>query len=300
VIAPPPHRLAAAAEKLRGLRAAAVACEQVVGLVERYAGATQLQAAARKTEAAASWTHAAPQKQGGQAPQGRKRGGSAGAGGAGGAGAGSGAGGGRGKGGGGGGEAAGVGRATAAAAKAAAVCYATDITLVEASGLKKGGYVLIDDEVCCAARRHCLTLACEPAAGWLPTWLAGYKARDCVTPTWEQVCKIREVSTTQPGKHGKHAKVKLVCAEVAWTRAFAAVLLRRLSIIMHARSSFGAPASRLCHCGKARRGLDRQQCCPRLRSEKDTKLAQKLGQLQTFLAVFQQECMGQLVYFGPT
>jgi hypothetical protein len=28
-------------------------------------------------------------------------------------------------------------------------------------------------------------------------------------------------------------------------------------------------------------------------------LAQKLGQLQPFVAVFLQECMGQLVSFGP-
>ena len=35
-------------------------------------------------------------------------------------------------------------------------------------------------------------------------------------------------------------------------------------------------------------------------SEKDTKLAQKLGQLQPFVPVFPQECMGQLVYAGPT
>jgi hypothetical protein len=35
-------------------------------------------------------------------------------------------------------------------------------------------------------------------------------------------------------------------------------------------------------------------------SEKDAKLAQKLGQLQPFIAVFPQECMGQLAYFWPT
>jgi hypothetical protein len=35
-------------------------------------------------------------------------------------------------------------------------------------------------------------------------------------------------------------------------------------------------------------------------SEKDAKLAQKLGQLQPFIAVFPQECMGQLGSFGPT
>ena len=43
--------------------------------------------------------------------------------------------------------------------------------------------------------------------------------------------------------------------------------------------------------------LDRHPANP---SEKDTKLAQKLIQLQPFIAVFQQECMGQLASFGPT
>ena len=33
---------------------------------------------------------------------------------------------------------------------------------------------------------------------------------------------------------------------------------------------------------------------------KDAKLAQKLGQLQPFIAVLPQECMGQLASFGPT
>jgi hypothetical protein len=35
-------------------------------------------------------------------------------------------------------------------------------------------------------------------------------------------------------------------------------------------------------------------------SEKDAKLAQNLGQLQPFLAVFSPECMGQLASSGPT
>jgi hypothetical protein len=39
---------------------------------------------------------------------------------------------------------------------------------------------------------------------------------------------------------------------------------------------------------------------PDRESEKGAKLAQKLGQLQPFAAVFAQECMGQLAYFGPT
>ena len=37
-----------------------------------------------------------------------------------------------------------------------------------------------------------------------------------------------------------------------------------------------------------------------LTSEKDANLAQKLGQLQHFIVVFPQECMGQLGSFGPT
>jgi hypothetical protein len=39
---------------------------------------------------------------------------------------------------------------------------------------------------------------------------------------------------------------------------------------------------------------------PPAKSEKDAKLAQKLGQLQPFTAVFPQDCMGQLAPFGPT
>ena len=35
-------------------------------------------------------------------------------------------------------------------------------------------------------------------------------------------------------------------------------------------------------------------------SEKDAKSAQKLGQLQPFIDVFPQKCVGQLASFGPT
>ena len=35
-------------------------------------------------------------------------------------------------------------------------------------------------------------------------------------------------------------------------------------------------------------------------SEEHAKLAQKLGQLQPFIAVLPQECMGQLASFRPT
>jgi hypothetical protein len=47
------------------------------------------------------------------------------------------------------------------------------------------------------------------------------------------------------------------------------------------------------------RGLGRECAHPRP-SEKDTKFAQKLGQLQPFMAVFLLECTGQLASFGPT
>ena len=35
-------------------------------------------------------------------------------------------------------------------------------------------------------------------------------------------------------------------------------------------------------------------------SENDTKLAQKMGQHQSFIAVFPQECMGQIASYGTT
>ena len=44
------------------------------------------------------------------------------------------------------------------------------------------------------------------------------------------------------------------------------------------------------------RGAREAEPKPR-QSEKDAKLAQKLGRLQPFLAVFPQECMGQLGSF---
>jgi hypothetical protein len=40
--------------------------------------------------------------------------------------------------------------------------------------------------------------------------------------------------------------------------------------------------------------------CSERMSEKDTKLTQKLGQLQPFMAVFPPECVGQLASSGPT
>ena len=45
-------------------------------------------------------------------------------------------------------------------------------------------------------------------------------------------------------------------------------------------------------CGDAAARLMRCAC-----SKNDTKLAQKLGELRPFIAVFPQECMGQLASF---
>ena len=55
--------------------------------------------------------------------------------------------------------------------------------------------------------------------------------------------------------------------------------------------------------GRQRRVDHRREGLPlriALQGEKDAKLAQKLGQPQPFIAVFPQECMGRLAYFGPT
>ena len=48
------------------------------------------------------------------------------------------------------------------------------------------------------------------------------------------------------------------------------------------------------HGGAERRLRERGAERVRRQSEKAAELAQKLGQLQPFLAVFPQECMGQL------
>jgi hypothetical protein len=59
-----------------------------------------------------------------------------------------------------------------------------------------------------------------------------------------------------------------------------------------------APAGR----GRARglRAGGQHGAVGRDRSKKDTKLAQKLGQLQPFIAVVLLKCMGQLASSGPT
>ena len=51
---------------------------------------------------------------------------------------------------------------------------------------------------------------------------------------------------------------------------------------------------------RARWKRSKKQEKQEVESEKDTKLAQKLGQLQPFVAVSPKECVGQLPYFGPT
>ena len=72
-----------------------------------------------------------------------------------------------------------------------------------------------------------------------------------------------------------------------WTSLFTRELMDDLN-------HFTAP-----NVGKIGLGLD-SQYRPTLTGVKDAKLAQKLGQLRPFIAVFPQECMGQLASFGPT
>jgi hypothetical protein len=51
---------------------------------------------------------------------------------------------------------------------------------------------------------------------------------------------------------------------------------------------------------EAARAMAAETAAALVTSEKDAKLAHKLGQLQPFIAVFPQECLGQLASFGPT
>ena len=53
-------------------------------------------------------------------------------------------------------------------------------------------------------------------------------------------------------------------------------------------------------CSWDRRVVATAEASERFTSGKDAKLAQKLGQLQPFQAVFPQECVGQHASFGPT
>ena len=52
----------------------------------------------------------------------------------------------------------------------------------------------------------------------------------------------------------------------------------------------------LLHLGKQRAGRRLAHAA----GENEAQLAQKLGQLQPLIALFSQECMGQLAFFGPT
>jgi CRP-like cAMP-binding protein len=68
----------------------------------------------------------------------------------------------------------------------------------------------------------------------------------------------------------------------AWTRGWLLRSARRRALILRGRRRWAAHLIQACARGWS--------------SEKDVKLAQKLGQLQPFIAVFPRQCMGQLVY----
>ena len=55
-----------------------------------------------------------------------------------------------------------------------------------------------------------------------------------------------------------------------------------------------------CGCGGAAAAMPVLALVTAALSETNAKLAQELGQLQPFLSVFPQECMGQHASFGPT
>jgi hypothetical protein len=62
----------------------------------------------------------------------------------------------------------------------------------------------------------------------------------------------------------------------------------------------GQPKTLLAAAARREAGAPRRRGRPRPRpSEKDAKFAQKLGQLQPFIAVLPPECVGQLASFGP-
>ena len=62
----------------------------------------------------------------------------------------------------------------------------------------------------------------------------------------------------------------------------------------------GRPDRHNCSLLPAQQADAIEQLAAALESERDAMLAQKLGQLQTCIAVSPQECVGQLASFRPT
>jgi hypothetical protein len=86
-----------------------------------------------------------------------------------------------------------------------------------------------------------------------------------------------------------------------WARLAAGLVRAHAAGVLH--RAYGHDAAVLCDpAGAVRQQSETETLC-RLGqlSEKDTKLAQTLGQLQPLIAVFSQEYTGQvLASFGPT
>jgi hypothetical protein len=103
------------------------------------------------------------------------------------------------------------------------------------------------------------------------------------------------------GDHGNRLQVRLhfrvraiFISQVQGNKTAHGLCLSRRSghVAEHGTCALRFAAGARGHAGQVR--------VPLPASEKDAKLAQKLGQLHPFLAVFPQYCVGQLGSFGPT
>jgi hypothetical protein len=111
-------------------------------------------------------------------------------------------------------------------------------------------------------------------------------------------CLLFATDHAGPPVHGpQHIPLRPGCGQCLYT----------VGAICRGRGPWGAPASGapLSH-NHGRAACDSRHAVISSRwrstnlSEKDAELGQKMGQLQPFIVVSPQECMGQLAYFGPT
>ena len=100
------------------------------------------------------------------------------------------------------------------------------------------------------------------------------------------------------------ASLTLPSADKAFGWAAASSRRRRLRMFLFQEQNKISWGPRHMHCCESRNTSAAQISFVGSRivsaSEKDAQLAQKLGQLQPLIAVFPQECVGQLASFGPT
>jgi hypothetical protein len=106
-----------------------------------------------------------------------------------------------------------------------------------------------------------------------------------------------------PRSRGRCAPLLARSARLAAPRRATCPTVRRPTRC-HARRrrscALASPALACCPTSARRARRERAEAGDGSRSEKDAGSAQKLGQLRPFIAVFPQECTGQLASFGPT